>query len=180
MRAEVPGLRTPYPLSTLVPAYLQEEDFVVRMTGGLDDVLAPAIAVLDCLDAYVDPLLAPPDFVTWLGSWVGAPLDDNWPDDRRRWSVLAACELHRLRGTVPGLRSLVSLATGGEVTVTEPGGVERSGSPTGPEQASGSRESLVVTVAVDDPGAVRRAALEELVDAAKPAHVPHVIEVVPR
>jgi phage tail-like protein len=180
MRAEVPGLRSPYPLATLVPAYLQEDDFVVRMTTGLDDVLAPAISVLDCLEAYVDPLLAPADFVTWLGSWVGAPLDDNWPDDRRRWSVLAACELHRLRGTVPGLRALVSLATGGEVTVTEPGGVERSTSPTGADGGPEPDHALVVSVAVDDPSSVRQAALEELVDAAKPAHVPHVIEVVPR
>jgi phage tail-like protein len=180
MRADIPGLRTPYPLSTLVPAYLQEDDFVVRMTTGLDDVVAPVIAVLDCLDAYVDPLLAPPDFVTWLGSWVGAPLDDNWPDDRRRWSVLAACELHRLRGTVPGLRALVSLATGGEVTVTEPGGVERSASPTTADQVPAREQTLVVRAEVDDPTSVRRAALEELVDAAKPAHVPHVIEVVPR
>lgn len=180
MRAELPGLATPYPLATLAPAYLQEDDFVVRMTTGLDDVLAPAISVLDCLDAYVDPLLAPEDFVTWLGSWVGAPLDDNWPDERRRWSVLAACSMHRMRGTVAGLQALVSFATGGDVTVREPGGVETSSGPTASDDQTPQPGALVVSVVVDDPSTVRLAALEELVDSAKPAHVPHVIEVVPR
>ena len=44
MRRDVPGLATPYPLATMLPGVLQEDDFVVRLTTGLDEVLAPAIS----------------------------------------------------------------------------------------------------------------------------------------
>jgi phage tail-like protein len=176
MRRDVPGLATPYPLATLVPRVLQEDDLLVRLVSGLDDVLAPAISVLDCLDAYVDPLLAPPDFVEWLAQWVGAPTDDHWSQHRRRRSVLAAAALHRGRGTVRGLVTLVELATGGSVEVVEPGGTSWSTAPT--DLPAAGEDVLVVRVAVEEPQSLRLAALEELVEAAKPAHLPHRIEVV--
>jgi phage tail-like protein len=167
-------------LAATVPAFLQDDQFLVRLTAGLDEVLAPVISVLDCLDAYVDPRLAPDDFVEWLGAWVGAPLDDHWADDRRRAAVLASATLHHLRGTVEGLRALVELATGCPVDVLEPGGVSVSQSP---GESTAESPWLVVRVHADpDPSSepLRLAVLEELVSAAKPAHVPHTIEVVPR
>ena len=182
MRSEVPGLATPYPLAAMVPSFMQEDGFLTRLTAGLDDVLAPAISVLDCLDAYVDPLLAPADFVDWLADWVGAPLDEHWDDDVRRRSVLAAVSLHRLRGTVHGLRAVVELATGGDVEIVDPGAVTWSQTPTGEDTsvASGSVDALVVRVVVDDPDRMRVRALDELVASCKPAHIPHSIEVLSR
>jgi phage tail-like protein len=177
MRSSVDGLATPYPLATLLPAFMQEDSFAVRLTTGLDDVIAPVISVLDCLDAYVDPLLAPSDFVTWLAGWVGAPLDDNWDDALRRREVLASAVLYRMRGTLEGLRAQVALATDGEVEIYEPGGTSWSLAPT-EAKAGEEPQELVVRVAVAQPESVRLAALEELVAAAKPAHLPHRIEVV--
>ena len=179
MRGTVTGLGTPYPLVTLLPAYLQEDGFATRLTQGLDDVLAPAIAVLDCLEAYVDPRLAPEDFLPWLADWVGAPLDDAWTDQRRRLQVLAATALHRDRGTVKGLQALLELATGGEVTVREPAATSWSARPTD-EAAHAEPQVLGITIAVDDPTTLRERVLEELVRAAKPAHLPHSIQVVKR
>jgi phage tail-like protein len=179
MRGVVEGLGTPYPLSTFLPAFMQEDPFLVRMTAGLDDVVAPIISVLDCIDAYVDPMLAPPDFVEWLAAWLGSPLDDHWEDARRRASVLAASELHRMRGTVGALRAVVELATGGSVEVFEQGGTSWSSSPT--DDVSGDDAgSLLIRVAVDAPDSVRLRALDEVVSASKPAHLPHTIEVVQR
>jgi len=178
MRTTVPGLPTPHPISTLLPAFMQEDSFTVRLTDGFDAVLAPVMSVLDCLDAYVDPLLAPTDFVPWLAHWVGATLDDHGDDAHRRWSVLTAATMHRLRGTVAGLRDHVELATGGDVEVVEQGGTTWSLRPTDDEAAA--PEGLVIRVAVDDPDAVRLAVLEELVDAVKPAHLPHTIRVISR
>jgi phage tail-like protein len=179
MRGVVEGLGTPYPLAGLVPGVLQEDPFLVRMTAGLDDVLAPVISSLDCLEAYVDPLLAAPDFLEWLAAWVGATLDDNWPESRRRRTVLAAASLHRLRGTVEGIRSVVALATGAEVEVVEPGTTSWTTSPTGYPKSDEST-AITVRVYVDQPDAVREAALDELVSLSKPAHLPHVIEVLQR
>jgi phage tail-like protein len=194
MRRDVPGLATPYPLATLMPGYLQEDEFAVRLTTGLDDVLAPAVSVLDCLEAYLDPMLAPEDFLAWLGEWVGAVVDEHWPERVRRRAVLEAASRHRQRGTVAALRDLVATATGGEVEVAEEGGVSWSrhptsgadGGPEGDQEGSpvGGQEGtagwLRVRVWVDDPEEVRRTALEELVEGAKPAHVPHTLEVMAR
>lgn len=179
MREVVTGLGTPYPLVTLLPAFMQGDQFVSRMTAGLDEVIAPVISVLDCLDAYVDPLLAPPDFVEWLGAWVGTLLDDDWEDPKRRRSVLAAAALHRVRGTPAGLRAALELATGGTVEVVDPGRTAWSRAPTDPGTHA-EDQVLVVRVLVDDPARVRRAALDELVAATKPAHLPHRIEVLQR
>jgi phage tail-like protein len=179
MRGTVPGLATPHPLAPTLPAYLQEDGFAVRLTQGLDEVLAPVLSVLDCLEAYVDPRLAPDDFLEWLAGWVGAQLDDAWDDERRRLRVASAVSLHRHRGTLAGVRAVVELATGGDVDVEETGGVSRSVEPTG-DPAEPTPPGLTITVRVDDPDGVRLRALEELVDATKPAHVPHSIQVVAR
>jgi phage tail-like protein len=178
MRGAVVGLPTPHPLGAMLPAFMQEDSFTVRLTEGLDAVLAPVLSVLDCLDAYVDPRVAPEDFLVWLADWVGAALDDHSGDDERRWSVLVAAEMHRARGTIAGLRTHLELATGGEVEVIETGGVEVSVRPTDPDDPSS--EGLLIRLTVADPAAVRIRAVEELVDAVKPAHLPHVIEVISR
>ncbi|MDQ1374536.1 MAG: hypothetical protein QOJ09_1874, partial [Actinomycetota bacterium] len=83
----------------MLPALYQDDDFALRFTAGLDDVAAPALAVLDNLTAYFDPLLAPSDFLPWLAGWVGIALDENWPEARQRALVARAGELYRSRGT---------------------------------------------------------------------------------
>src|SRR5580693_7599811 len=98
MRADIAGLDTPYPLGTLMPAIYQEDPATMRWTAGLDDVLAPVISTIDCLGAYLDPLLAPEDFVLWLADWFGLTLDENWPVDRRRAAVATSVALYRQSG----------------------------------------------------------------------------------
>jgi len=181
MRGTVIGLASPYPLATLLPAVYQEEDpFIGRFTAGLDDVLAPVIATLDNLEAYLDPMLAPEDFLAWLAGWVGVTVNENAPVALHRATVARAAELHRLRGTVTGLRSTLELLTGGEVEVTDSGGVARSESPGTP--APGDRHPWVRVVVCVSAGTgwstdALRAAVEAAVVAAKPAHVEHVVEV---
>jgi phage tail-like protein len=169
VRGAAPGIENPFPLATFLPAVLQEDPLLPRLTAGLDDVLAPVIATLDCLDSYLDPALSPPDFLGWLGGWVGMDLPDEWDPARKRAAITAAVELHRRRGTVSGLRDLLTTLTGVEVVVRESGGVSWSTTPTDEEPA----EAWLV---VSAPGA-DRATVEALVAAAKPAHVPHSVEV---
>ena len=109
MRGTVTGLATPYPLRTMLPAVLREDDFLERWTAGLDDVLAPVVSTLDCLAAYLDPATAPTDFLAWLAGWFGVVLDENLPLERRRASVAGAVRLYRARGTLAGLRAQLEL-----------------------------------------------------------------------
>ncbi|WP_329215713.1 phage tail protein [Streptomyces sp. NBC_01485] len=179
MRAAVAGLGTPYPIGTLLPAVFQEDPAAMRWTGALDEVLAPAISTLDCLASYTDPMLAPADFVRWLAGWLGTVLDENWPLDRQRAAVAHSVPLYRLRGTAEGLRTLVELVTGGDVELTESGGVCWSTAPNAslPGEAVAR---LSVRVTLPRGASVDITALEELIVAEKPAHVPHGLEVVER
>jgi phage tail-like protein len=177
MRRAVPGLDTPYPLGTLMPAVYQEDPVAMRWTAGLDDVLAAVISTLDCVGAYVDPMLAPADFVRWLADWFGTVLDENWPLIRQRTAVARSVELYRQSGTVEGLRSLLELVTGGAVEVSDSGGTIWSQAPNTPPPGR-DEAALVVRVTIEPGAAFDAKAVDELVVAAKPAHVLHTVEVV--
>ncbi len=93
MRGLVPGLLSPHPIGDRLPALYQDDDLVQRFAAGLDDVLAPVLATLDSSEAYIDPRLAPLDFVVWLSQWVGVELDGTWAPARQRALVARAAEL---------------------------------------------------------------------------------------
>jgi len=158
---------------------LQEDGFALGLVGGLDQVLAPIISVLDNVDAYIDTDLAPEDFLTWLGAWVGVGLDENWPLSYRRAFVKRGVELYRVRGTPGGLQSLVETVTGGDVQIAETGGVATSMVANGPLPGE-AQPRMTVRVAVDDPDGVNLRALDALVAESKPAYVVHKVEVVAR
>ena len=177
MRGIVTGLESPHPMAAGLPAIFQEEDpFTVRFTQAFDDSLAPIFATLDNLPAYFDARYAPEDFLGWLSSWVAIELDETWDVERRRRAVRGGADLLRRRGTALGLAAEIELATGGTVEIIENGGSGWSldaGSP----MIGSARPALLVRVRVDDPARLDMERLERIVDASKPAHVPHRIEV---
>ena len=143
----------------------------------LDEVLAPVISTIDNFASYLDPALAPDDFLDWLAGWVGVALDETWDEARRRMIVAPAVELYRLRGTAAGLAGQVAIQTGGAVEIVENGATAWSVDPGG--ELPGSPEPLVVVrVTVPDPKAIDTQRLDAMVAAAKPAHVTHRIEIV--
>ncbi|MGW8733866.1 hypothetical protein ACWGNG_10475, partial [Streptomyces althioticus] len=72
MRGSVDGLGSSAPIGAMLPAIFADDDLAQRFVAGLDEVLAPFLVVLDNLDSYFDPALAPLDFTRWLADWVGA------------------------------------------------------------------------------------------------------------
>lgn len=177
MRGTIPGLTTARHIGEYLPAVYQESDPVMMaFTRGFDEALAPVPGVLDSLAAYIDPLLAPPDFVTWLATWVGAELDETWPIEGQRQAVSSAIEQFRRRGTETGLRLDLESATGGRIEIEENGGVAVSQLP-GADLPGEPNPRVHVRVFVADPERADRAALERLVVASKPAWVAHTIEV---
>jgi phage tail-like protein len=181
VRGSIPGLLSPRPIGEQLPALYQDDELVQRFTAGLDEVLAPVLATLDSSDAYVDPRLAPLDFVTWLSEWVGVELDGTWPEARQRTLVSRAADLYGWRGTVRGLVELIEIYTGVRPEIEETGGVTWTPTPPpGGEMPGGAPPALVVRVRVPaghpDPIDVTR--IDRLVAEAKPAHVPHRIEVI--
>ena len=177
MRSVVPGLLSPHPLVEKLPSLYTEDDFTPRLVSALDEVLAPVLCTLDNLERYVQPALAPGDFVDWMAHWVGAALDDNWPDERRRAAVARAAPLHRTRGTSTGLAEQISLLMGSQADVADSGGVTWSQVP-GAAYPGQEKPEVVVTVRASDPASVDLQRLDRVVAKAKPAHVSHRVEVV--
>lgn len=177
MRAALAGLRSPHPLALALPALYHEDDFAQRFLSGFDEVLSAVFCTLDNIDVYVDPSLAPADFVAWLAGWMGIALDENWPLERQRALVAQAGELYRWRGTAKGLTALVALYAGSEPEIEESGGVAWSPVP-GAAIPGRAEPQLTVRLRVPSSGQVNHARLDALVAAAKPAHVPHRVEIV--
>ncbi len=177
MRGLVTGLPSPHPMGPALPALYQEDALSQRLTEAFDAVLAPVLATLDNLEAYVDPALTPPDVLEWLGTWVGIVVDESWELDRRRAVIARAVELYHTRGTVPGLAAQVEILTGGAAEIIENGGAGWSGTARAPFPGKPA-PSLLVRVKVEDRASVDQAAIEALVEAAKPANLPHRVEIV--
>jgi phage tail-like protein len=169
MRAAVPGLPSPHPLTERLPAVFQEDEFTLRFVSAFDDLLAPVFATLDCFDAYLDPSLAPPDLLAWLATWVALDLDEPGRD-----LVRHAVTLHRWRGTRRGLVERVRLLTGGEVEVADTGGCSWSNEPGTPIRGE---DPPRVDVTVRASGPVDLPRLRAAVAAAVPAHVTTTVEV---
>jgi phage tail-like protein len=182
-------LVSPHPLAATLPGVYREawiddrardpgaEPFGPRFLAAFDDLLAPILSTIDNLDAYLDPGTTPEDFLGWLGEWVAATVDETWAEGGRRAFVSAAAELYRRRGTAAGLKAHIEIHTGATVEVIENGASAWSATPGGKIPGT-VRPLVVVRVAVDDPAKVDKRKLEALVQAAKPAHVPHRVEVV--
>jgi phage tail-like protein len=175
-RGTVDGLPSAHPMVDLLPGVYLEDDLARGLTRGLDTVLAPVFLTLDCLDAYVDPRLAPEDFLPWLASWVGVSLVESWPAERKRRVIAAAVARHRDSGTRHGLRDHLELVTGGEVEVQDSGGTLWSDDPD-VDPPGDPVPALRLTVRVADPGSVDLDQLTAIVREARPAHLPFTLQV---
>lgn len=178
MRGSVQGLPVAHPIVRELPAIYQDSEFVASFTGGLDDVLAPATTVVDCLHAYIDPSVTPPDFLRWLGDWVGLQLDEDWSTPRRRRLVAQAADMFAKRGTMAGLRHEIELYTDGHAHIDDPGSTVTSATP-GASFATVEHErdrTVRVTVDVADAADVNWNGLQELIRDAVPAHLPVEVE----
>ncbi|WHM41520.1 phage tail protein [Streptomyces sp. BPTC-684] len=160
----------------MLPAVFADDDLALRFVAGLDDVLAPVLNVLDCLDTYFDPALTPADFARWLGTWVGAETDGTEPEPRLRAAVAAAAALHRVRGTRRGLEEAIRLVFGVTPDITESGGAAWNARPLGPFPGT-PRPHLHVTLRLPDPAPADTHRLDTLVATARPAHMPYTVEV---
>jgi phage tail-like protein len=173
MRGLVDGLHNPHPLMGILPGLYAEDDLAVRLTGVFDEALAPVVSALDNFPAYLDPALAPLDFVEVLGSWVAAFTDPRIPEDRQRLLVAAAVELHQSRGAASALRETLRLACGVDAEVTESGGTAWSAR----AQATPPGDD-VPRLVVRVPSNADEAVVHRIVEALRPANLPARVDVV--
>ena len=174
-RGTTPGLPVRHRLGDALPAMFLEDEFVQRFCDGLDEVLAPVPSALDNFTAILSPELTAPDFLDWLGTWVGVDVDRTVPVERQRQMVAKAAILYRRRGTAGGLADLVELFIGVRPDVIDGGGVGWSLAP-GQDLPGRPGAPLVVRLPMRPPNETVISRLDALISANKPGHVPHVVE----
>jgi phage tail-like protein len=174
-RRATDGIEARYSLAGAIPGLYHDDEFFMNLVDAFDMVLAPIQAVVDDLDAYIDPLTAPPDLLEWVGSWMGLTVNRRWPVQRRREFVARALSVYLWRGTRRGIEEAVELYTGSRPEVTDSGGVSASPEPLGPMPGSARRE-VVVVVRTKDPS-IDADLVDRIVADVKPAHVHHRVEV---
>lgn len=177
MRGTADGLLTPHPIASTLPGMLQQDEFLVRLCGGLDPVLAPVFATLDGFGAYLDPRTIPEDMLAWLAGWIGLTFDAGQTPSRRRLLLAAGAEQLARRGTVAGLQSAIEAVFNVTPEILESGGAGWSVTP-GASLPGAALPRLLVRLRVPEPNEIDLPRLDAVVTAVKPAHVPHRVEVV--
>jgi phage tail-like protein len=174
MRGIVPGLASPHPLADTLPALYADDSFAQRLCEGLDQVLAPVLATLDCLPAYLDPATAPTDLLQWLAGWVGIMATAEMPIKQRRDLVAAAARLYVSRGTLAAISTAIELSTGQRPEISESGGTSWSAEPDGALPGMPDPGLTIRLRATDR--TLDESQLGELIAAFVPAHVPWRLE----
>jgi phage tail-like protein len=134
-----------------------------------EHLLTPLDRQIENLHYYLDPRLAPPDFLPWLASWLGLVLDERWPEGQRRELIRSAVELYEWRGTRRGLSEFVRLYTGYTPEIVEPS--------VGKKPQADQAHRFVVRVKTAEPDHVNRELLMSIIDLEKPAHAGYRLEV---
>lgn len=160
--------------------------FFERFLLGFEDGSRPLQRTLDRLDQLFGAYSTPTEFLLWLGAWVCAPIDENWPEMQRRSLIREAVELFRWRGTRRGLARYLQIYTGvvPEITDQPVKGMRLS-----PETKMGAPSTilgdvpfhtLVVTVAAPTPEAINEQVLHDIISYEKPAHTAYSLRLVKR
>jgi phage tail-like protein len=133
--AEPDALGVASALRQAIPAVYQEDALFMQLCAAVDDLIAPLVTAVDCFDAYLNPYLAPADFLPWLADLVGyqGPVSRQGTSDERA-RIAAAVRDHTRRGTALGVREAAARAAGvplEQVELDDPGGTRWSAVPGG-------------------------------------------------
>lgn len=176
MRGTLAALSSPRPLVETMPAVYRLDAQTQQLCDAFDEVLAPILATLDSFSAYLDPHTTPEDMLGWLAGWIGLTFDGHESESRRRDLIAAGVRTMALLGTVRGISEAVSTVFDLEPEIEESGGSVAS-TTAGAAPPGSSDPHLVVRLIVSDPGTLDERRLDAVVEAVKPAHIPHRVEV---
>lgn len=114
-----------------LPAVYREDpvsaDFTARFLSIFDTLRGITSNQITDIARYFDPKATPAnrrnvggvDFLSWLASWLGLSLQNNWPVQKRRELVRQAHRLFDLRGTSEGLKLQIELYAGVKPRILE-------------------------------------------------------------
>lgn len=107
-----------------------------KLLSGIDDGVKPDYVkkikgieeIIEIIHDYFDPLFTPPNsddekkvlnFISYLSSWVGLVMNQNWPDNNKRRILKKIVPLYKKRGTKEGLNEYLRVFVGPNVKIDE-------------------------------------------------------------
>lgn len=102
-----------------LPEIYESDHFTSRFLMLFESFWKPISQQIDQVENYFDPDLTPAEFIPWLASWIGLPLDKTLPIERMRALIKQAIMLYQCRGTCQALRTYLEIYTDGQVNISE-------------------------------------------------------------
>ncbi len=151
-------------LAAYLPGIYADDPFLIGLLRLFESFLDPLERQLDTLYAYMDPRLAPAEFLPWLGTWVDLVLDENWPEARRRKLIQHAAELYRGRGTANALRDYISIYLGMTPQIIE-------------DMTDENPFHFTVVLETREPELLDGERIRRIIEQEKPAHTTYTLEI---
>ena len=114
---KIRALRAHYPrfsYATYLPDVYREDatsaSFIDRFLANFEGLLTELEGRIASAEVLFDSRTAPREALDFLAEWLGATLDPDWDDVRRRLFIANAVEMYRRRGTRRGLLAAVRLS----------------------------------------------------------------------
>lgn len=102
-----------------LPELYASDDFTSRFLMLFESFWKPINQQIDQMENYFDPDLTPPEFISWLSSWVGLSVDNHLPVNRMRKLLNQSMYLFQCRGTLHALRTTLEIYTEGKIEIQE-------------------------------------------------------------
>ncbi|AKB78407.1 NHL repeat domain protein [Methanosarcina horonobensis HB-1 = JCM 15518] len=106
-----------------LPAIYREEphsrDLLERFLSIFESIIFEMDHTIEHIDRVFDADFAPPEFLSWLASWLAVPVDEDWSEEKKRLFIRHAASLYIKRGTREGLSESIELFTGIKPLIVE-------------------------------------------------------------
>jgi phage tail-like protein len=90
-------------------------DFLDRYVANFERVLSGMEDRVVAAPSLTDPMAAPQEALDWLAGWIGLVTKSGLNERQQRVMLANGMRLHRRRGTLPGLKLALDIASEGEV-----------------------------------------------------------------
>ena len=103
-----------------LPALYHDNKFIARLLLIFEAGFVPYEWIIDHFDLYLDPKMAPSEFLQWFGTWVDILVPANIPEERQHAIAQELGTLFKARGTRHSLSRHLELIFGKAPEITEP------------------------------------------------------------
>jgi phage tail-like protein len=170
-----------------LPSIYRDDAIIGQLLMMAESLWGPIERQITDIHHYFDPMVMPLGLLRWYAHWVDLTLDPRWPEAKQRRLLSSIVSLYRRRGTPGGLAEFLELYTGVKPKIDEKRARNFSlgkNALLGPSIALGQDNvphSFAVTLRLprvpDAEATLRRAVIESIIEAEKPAHTSYTLEI---